>query len=244
MSLTQVWIFMDSFELYKKLITIPFLKIGEVDYLQDLKAALEKSKAKTFHDFKTFSPILKKPISFNLDVLSLYDFNDNPESGHTSTTILGKDKSLDFWSPCIPTTLAKEYPYFQKAIDDFVETPSRCRLSKLPAGEKVLWHAHQYLHSKPLLTEIILHLPIQASAQVSAEIKDRNGNLYQTHFKEGEVWYLNTWLPHSFNNKGDQDRYHIWYNAYLTNGEKETINKKLHGLLTDAVINYEGPFLT
>ena len=234
---------MDSFALYKKLITIPFLKIGEVDYLQDLKAALEKSKLETFYDFKTYSAKAKKTISFNLDVLSLYDFDENNENGYTSTTLLSQDKTLDFWKPCVPSTLAKEHACFQTAIDDFLETPSRCRLSKLPVGEHVLWHAHSYLHSKPLLTEVILHLPVQASVQVTAEVKDSRGKLYQTHFKEGEVWYLNTWLPHSFNNKSEQDRYHIWYNAYLTNGERETINNKLHRLLEDAVKEYQGPFL-
>ena len=106
-----------------------------------------------------------------------------------------------------------------------------------------MWHSHSYLHTAPLITEIILHLPIQA-VNVKAQIQDsKRRTLYEEEFKEGEVWYLNTWLPHSFANKGLLDRYHIWYNAYLTDGEKNSINLKLHRLLEDALANYKGPYV-
>jgi len=76
-----------------------------------------------------------------------------------------------------------------------------------------------------------------------AQIRGRSGKLYETHFAEGEVWYLNTWHMHSFLNPGPIDRYHVWYNAYLSNGNDESLNPTLHKLFEDALANYSGPLL-
>jgi hypothetical protein len=109
-------------------------------------------------------------------------------------------------------------------------------------GKKVLLHSHSYLHTNAKLLEIILHLPIY-SDKTKAIIVDNRFKKFETHFSEGEVWYLNTWLKHSFDNStGSFDRYHIWYNAYLANGEGEMLNQKLHKLFEDAILNYSGPF--
>ena len=123
----------------------------------------------------------------------------------------------------------------KKAVDEYIDVPGRCRLSVLPAGEHVQWHCHGYLHTLPLLTEVVLHMPIQ-SINVSARVADSNYNkVYNSKFNEGELWFLNTWLPHSFDNQGPLDRYHLWMNTYLTNEAGESVNLKLNSLLEDAL---------
>ena len=232
---------MNSFDLYNTLKRVPFLKIGNVDYLDDLKSALDQLRTKELVPFTSHSKIAGT-VRFGMDVLSIYDFTAESTTGGTSTT-LNKDFKQDLWKECIPTDIVAEFPVLGKAVTDFLDTPSRCRFSKLSAGKSVIWHSHSYLHTAPLITEIILHLPIQA-VDVTAQIQDsKRRTLYEEEFKEGEVWYLNTWLPHSFANNGLLDRYHIWYNAYLTDGEKNSINLKLHRLLEDALANYKGPYV-
>lgn len=232
---------MNSFDLYNKLKRIPFLKIGTVDYLDDLKATLDQLRTRELVPFTTGNGMLGK-IRLGLDVLSIYDFTNESTMGGTSTTINNEFKQ-DLWKECMPTDIVSEFPILGQAVTDYLDSPSRCRFSKLPAGQKVLWHSHSYLHTAPLITEIILHLPIQA-VDVMAQIKNsKRTEMYEQEFKEGEVWYLNTWLPHSFSNNGPLDRYHIWYNAYLTNGDRQSINSKLHMLLEDAVVNYKGPYV-
>lgn len=232
---------MNSFDLYNTLKRVPFLKIGNVDYLDDLKDALEQLRTKELVPFTSHSKIAGT-VRFGMDVLSIYDFTAESTTGGTSTT-LNKDFKQDLWKECVPTDIVDEFSILGRAVTDFLDTPSRCRFSKLSAGKNVVWHSHSYLHTAPLITEIILHLPIQA-VNVKAQIQDsKRRTLYEEEFKEGEVWYLNTWLPHSFANKGLLDRYHIWYNAYLTDGEKNSINLKLHRLLEDALANYKGPYV-
>jgi len=232
---------MNSFDLYNKLKQIPFLKIGRVDYLDDLKATLDQLRTRKLVPFASHSKLAGE-VKFGMDVLSIYDFTEDSTVGGTSTTI-NKEFKQDLWKECIPTDVVTEFPVLGRAVTDYLDTPSRCRFSKLSAGKQVVWHSHSYLHTAPLITEIILHLPIQA-VNVKAQIKDsKRHTIYEEEFKEGEVWYLNTWLPHSFANNGLLDRYHIWYNAYLTNGEKQSINIKLHNLLEDALLNYKGPYV-
>jgi hypothetical protein len=233
---------MNSFDLYNTLKRVPFLKIGNVDYLNDLKSALDQLRTKELVPFTSGSNKMATEIRLGLDVLSIYDFTPESKMGGTSTTINNNFKQ-DLWKECVPTDIVSEFPVLGKAVTDYLDVPSRCRFSKLPAGKHVLWHSHSYLHTAPSITEIILHLPIQA-VNVKAQIKDsKRQTLYEEEFKEGEVWYLNTWLPHSFANNGSLDRYHIWYNAYLTNGEKQSINLKLHKLLEDALLTYKGPYV-
>lgn len=233
---------MNSFDLYNTLKRVPFLKIGNVDYLNDLKIALEQLRTKELTPFTNSNRTLDRPVQLGLDVLSIYDFTADSTTGGVSTT-LNNESGQHLWKECVPTDIVSEFPILGKAVTDYLDTPSRCRFSKLPAGKNVLWHSHSYLHTAPLLTEIVLHLPIQ-SVNVTAQIRSRNyRTLYEAEFKEGEVWYLNTWLPHSFANKGTLDRYHIWYNAYLTDSEKNSINLTLHRLLEDALANYKGPYV-
>jgi hypothetical protein len=229
---------MNSFELYNILKRVPFLKIGNVDYLDNLKAVLEQLRTKELVPFTTHRKRVGT-VLFGMDVLSIYDFSAESTTGGTSTMLFKPDLRKE----CVPTDIVSEFPVLGKAVTDFLDTPSRCRVSKLSAGKSVVWHSHTYLHTAPLITEIILHLPIQA-VDVKAQIQNsKRLKLYQEEFKEGEVWYLNTWLPHSFANNGSLDRYHIWYNAYLTDGEKNSINLKLHRLLEDALANYKGPYV-
>jgi hypothetical protein len=232
---------MNSFDLYNILKRIPFLKIGNVDYLDDLQQALVQLRTRKLVPFTSHSKLAGE-VRFGMDVLSIYDFTSDSTIGGTSTTI-NKNFKQDLWKKCVPTDIVTEFPILDKAVSDYLDTPGRCRLSKLSAGKKVMWHSHSYLHTAPLLTEIILHLPIQA-VSVKAQIRDsKQQTTYEEEFKEGEIWYLNTWLPHSFTNNGSIDRYHIWYNAYLTDGEKQSINLKLHKLLEDALLNYTGPYV-
>jgi hypothetical protein len=233
---------MNSFDLYTILKKIPFLKIGQVEYLDELKDALAKLEPREFYPFTTASKTLGT-VKFGLDVLSIYDFNDQSTSGNTSTTILNNKGTMNLWQPCVPTDIAQEFTVLDRAVTDFLDHPSRCRLSRLGVGKEVLWHAHDYLHKNSLLTEIILHLPIQTE-NVKARVRDpRTNKIYETEFKEGEVWYLNTWLPHSFKNQGTKDRYHIWYNAYLNNGEKQQLNSRLQQMFTNVVSQYEGIYI-
>jgi hypothetical protein len=230
---------MNNFELYNKLKKIPFLKLGKVSYLDELKTALEELRHKETKPFVTSNELIT--VEFGLDVISIYDFEGDQTNGSVSTTLM-KGK-VDIWDVCKPTAIAQEFPILQRAVEDYLTEPSRCRLSKLSPGKQVLWHAHSYLHKNPKLTEIILHLPIQAT-NVKAQVKNRSRTeLYETEFLEGEVWYLNTWLPHSFYNQGSIDRYHIWYNAYLTGKESQGINLKLQELFNQALINYTGPYI-
>lgn len=233
---------MNSFELYNNLKKIPFLKIGHVEYLDELKDVLTKLEHREFYPFTTASKTLGT-VKFGLDVLSIYDFTDKSTDGNTSTTILNNKGTMNLWQQCVPTDIAKEFPVLERSVVDFLDHPSRCRLSRLDVGKEVLWHAHDYLHRNPLLTEIILHLPIQAE-NVIARVKDPTTHkIYETEFKEGEVWYLNTWLPHSFKNKGKINRYHIWYNAYLNDGSKQQLNTRLQQLLNSAIDKYEGIYI-
>jgi hypothetical protein len=232
---------MDSFELYDKLKRIPFLKLGNVSYLEELKNAVEQVKDRQHNQFQTSSP-LTGVINFDLDVMSLYDYSADPNDAYVSTTILSKKANFNLWQPTVPSEISEEFPVFKSAVTDFLDHPARCRLSKLPIGKKVILHSHSYLHNNPSLLEIILHLAIN-SDKTKAIVVDNKFKKFETHFAEGEVWYLNTWLRHSFDNSdGSFDRYHIWYNAYLADGEKKELNKRLHNLFEEAVSNYEGPY--
>lgn len=230
---------MNSFELYSKLKKIPFLKIGQVDYLDDLKLLLPQLRNRPVAPFRYDDSQSPTICSLGVNVESIYDSADI-DLGSISSTILKSSP----WKKCIPKTLANEFPLLKKAVDEYIDVPGRCRLSVLPAGEHVQWHCHGYLHTLPLLTEVVLHMPIQ-SINVSARVADSNYNkVYNSKFNEGELWFLNTWLPHSFDNQGPLDRYHLWMNTYLTNEAGESVNLKLNSLLEDAVAKYEGPLLT
>ncbi len=232
---------MNSFELYEKLKRVPFLKLGKVEYLQELKDAVEAVKNRTHTQFQTFSP-MSGVINFDLDVMSIYDYSTDPNDAYVSTTILSQKPNFDAWKETVPSEISEEFPIFKSAVTDFLDHPARCRLSKLPVGKKVLLHSHSYLHTNARLLEIILHLAIN-SDRTKAIIIDDRFKKYETHFAEGEVWYLNTWLRHSFDNISTSvDRYHIWYNAYLANGQGEMLNQKLHRLFEEALSTYEGPF--
>jgi len=114
----------------------------------------------------------------------------------------------------------------------------------LPAGGTVKLHRHYFIDIVPRCTEIVLHIPVITNPKVIAKVSAfADKEWHTTHFGEGELWYLNPWHFHIVENNSDEDRYHVWMNAYLNHPNDQPINLKLNQMLESAVKKYRGPWI-
>lgn len=238
-------------KLYGILKQIPFLKLGTVD---DFAALKEEVTA--YKDQVRYQPFIQESAGkefnddgyMNLDLSPIYE-NEFYMFKDTSETHIKKVsdyiKNNNGYYPRFPLQeTGRVCTATTKVINDIIETPASCRLSRLPAGKLVKQHRHYFIDVIPRCTEIVLHIPVITNTQVIAKVSAFDYKDFHTaHFGEGELWYLNPWHYHVFENHSDEDRYHIWMNAYLNHPNDVPINSKLNQLLESAVKKYRGPWI-
>jgi hypothetical protein len=146
----------------------------------------------------------------DLEVASLIDKGDNPKIGGMGYGIIG-DFSKD---EIKETSLAKQCPEIINTIYETFGKPwiRRVKISKLPPNSNMLLHRHPYLDRPNCNNEVVIHIPIKTNSKVFAVVAPSEDNIKKQHFAVGEIWYLNTFYNHKFENNGADDRYHLWIN--------------------------------
>lgn len=238
-------------QLYEVLKRIPFLKLGYVDYVDDVIKEVNDYK-----DQAKFLPFVQERIGkhFGYDgfmgsYLSPIYENEFYEFGNSSEINIQNivPNSTTSWANFTVQQLGKDCPTVRKVVDDVLDTPASCRLTKLPAGEDIAWHWHYYIESVPNCREIVLHVPLITHQDVVAKVKLHNSDgeekTFTQHFGKGELWYLNAYHWHIFENNSPIDRYHIWMNSYLTAPNGDPMNPRLCALFEQAIKTYKGPFI-
>ena len=238
-------------KLYSILKQIPFLKLGTVDNFQSLKEEITTYKDQVrYQPFiqETAGAVFKDEGYMNLDLSPIYEnefymFNDTSETHIKKVSDYIKTNNGHYPEFELQET-GLACPVATQTINHIIETPASCRLSRLPAGLHVKQHRHYFIDIVPRCTEIVLHIPVITNPKVIAKVSAFNrDDFHTTHFGEGELWYLNPWHFHVFENHSNEDRYHIWMNAYLNHPNDQPINNKLNQLLESAVRKYRGSWI-
>jgi hypothetical protein len=151
---------------------------------------------------KTIAPL-------DLEVASLIDKGDNPEIGG-----MGYEEYYKSKDEIKETSLAKQCPEIINTIYETFGKPwiRRVKISKLPPNSNMLLHRHPYLDRPNCNNEVVIHIPIKTNSKVFAVVAPSEDNIKKQHFAVGEIWYLNTFYNHKFENNGADDRYHLWIN--------------------------------
>lgn len=238
-------------QLYSILKQIPFLKLGTIENFQALKDEIVAYK-----DQVRYQPFIQESAGkefsddgyMNLDLSPIYEnefykFNDTSETHIKKVADYIKSNGGHYPEFTLQET-GRICPVTTNVINNLIETPASCRLSRLPAGKEVKQHRHYFIDIVPRCTEIVLHIPVITNPKVIAKVSAfKDIDPHVTHFGEGELWFLNPWHFHVFENHSDQDRYHIWMNAYLNHPNDTPINNRLNQLLESAVKKYRGPWI-
>jgi len=238
-------------KLYSILKQVPFLKLGTVENFADLKAEITAQK-----DLVRYQPFVQESVGkklqdnghMGLTLSPIYEnefylFND------TSETLIKKVSDYiktnnGYYPEFTLQESSKACPVTTETINSIIEMPASCRISKLPAGGTVKLHRHYFIDIVPRCTEIVLHIPVITNPKVIAKVSAfADKEWHTTHFGEGELWYLNPWHFHIVENNSDEDRYHVWMNAYLNHPNDQPINLKLNQMLESAVKKYRGPWI-
>ena len=246
------------FQTHSKFINhIPFIKLGEVDNLDELVAEANQL-------YKNYTPtalLSKHPTDITytgVDVLGIYDYSGQNisqfgesyfEQNH-NTVAAGLNYQMG--EPTQQTELGKQLPKISAVVCDLLDQPGRVRLSKLQSHKSGSWHSHGH---NPLL-EIVLHIPLVSNVLVQAQVGycpilgDEMSYRYQvpntyhtTHFKPGEIWLLNGMFSHRVINESNQDRVHIWSQSMFLDHQKNIVNTKLLNMLSTAMLQYQGPYV-
>lgn len=244
----------DPIDLYSTLTRIPFLKLGTIDNVDEIIAQLDDYK-----DSIQYQKFIQEQIGKALGTdgfmgcyLSPIYENEMYQFGSTSETNI-KDIATavsahpDRWPEFTLQPLGRDCNLIRQVVDDIQDTPASNRLSLLKAHTSVEWHQHTFIKFIPNCTEVVLHVPLITTKDVVAKVKvymgDGEEKTHTQHFAKGELWYLNAYHWHIFDNPSDHDRYHIWMNCYLNTPDGKRINHKLNALLEEKVRAYRGPFL-
>ena len=239
-------------KLYNILKQVPFLKLGTVENFADLKAEITAQK-----DLVRYQPFVQESVGkklqddgdMGLGLSPIYEnefymFNDTSETQIKNVSDYIKNNN-GFYPKFELQETSNACPVATKTIDDLIETPASCRISRLPAGGTVKLHRHYFIDIVPRCTEIVLHIPVITNPQVVVKVSAFGyKDWHTTHFGEGELWYLNPWHFHIIENNSAEDRYHIWMNAYLNQPNDQPINLKLNQMLESAVKKYRGPWIS
>jgi len=117
-------------------------------------------------------------------------------NGHNA---IYSDPSATHWAD---TELLQQCSYFQQILAGFTCPLLSVRLLRLAPGAMIKEHKDSGLGLA--LGEIRLHIVVSTNPKVECWI---DGKSY--HWAEGECWYADFGLTHSFINRGDTDRVHI-----------------------------------
>jgi hypothetical protein len=244
------------FQAHSKFINqIPFIKLGEVDNLQELT-----NEALNFYkNHKPAALLSTHPVDLEytgVDVLGIYDYSGKNISQFGESHFRDHHDSIapnlnyQLGERTFQTDLGKDLPKISAVVDNLLDNPGRVRLSKLRSHKYGGWHSHGYT---PLL-EITLHIPLVSNRLVNAQAgyccmsysdyRYRVPAAYHTtFFKPGEIWLLNGMFSHRVVNDSDEDRIHIWSQSHFLDNDKNIVNTKLLHMLTDAMDQYQGPYL-
>ena len=109
-------------------------------------------------------------------------------------------------------------PYMKSIVDMLPGNKRAVRLLKLKAGSEIKEHRDNGLCYEGGETRI--HIPIVTNKDVHCYLDKEAMTL-----AEGECWYLNFDLPHSFTNEGATDRVHLVIDAGADEGMKELFDR-------------------
>jgi hypothetical protein len=203
---------------YSELQNKAFLRIGSID---NSKEILEEILSNPIELVPYIVKIQDKEFSpLDLKVASLIDTDINPDSGAKGYGIHQQGHWIK--ENILETTLGKSCPITINTLYDLFGRSwiRRVKISKLSPNSQMLFHRHPYLLKPGCNNELVIHIPLQTNSNVNAMVSkiDDETTAKKEHFKQGEIWYLNTYYYHKFENKGDTDRYHLWINlVYLDN---------------------------
>jgi|694.fasta_scaffold53795_10 hypothetical protein len=248
----------ELFKAHSKFINeIPFIKLGEVDNLQELVDELELF----YKEYATQTLLTVHPTNINhtgVDVLSIYDYGGQ-DVGHYGEAYLTQHQSdlstslaYSLGDLTYKTDNGQHLPKICNLVESLLDHPGRARISQLAAHKHGGWHGHGYNK----LLEITLHIPLISTTLSQVQVGNCSSGhnnaelMYQvpetyhtTHFKPGEIWMLNGMHSHRIINDSDHARTHVWIQSYFFNPQHHLVNNKLLDMLIAALAIYQGPYI-
>lgn len=231
------------------------MNLGAVDGFDEIKKEIiEYVQNIELNAINTSHPTDKRFL--NLDVVGLYDYHGRSDIAHrTITSIEETTGGAEFHKDEITTATEhiQYLPNTDKMLNGLFDNKGRTRISILRPHKSVGWHTHFY----PNYNELVLHIPIQTSSGVKAQVgscpfsrlKRREDwftkppHYEETSFSEGYLWLFNGQQYHSFSNTTDTDRIHIWITTCLLDPDGKPINEKIRDLIEKAIHTYDGPYV-
>ena len=211
--------------LYKQLQTRSFVKLADIDCIDELVEELDSLELTLLPYTVERDGKIVRPL--DLDVTSLIDRSRDPAAGSQGWDVRNGDNRI------VETTLAQSAPKMMKVIYQLFDKLwiTRVRISRLAPNSNMLLHKHPYLAQYN--NEVVVHLVLKTNSSVQAVVVNAE-QVHTQHFATGEVWYLNTLHPHKFQNNGDSDRYHLWINLVWHRDQQGT-SKKLRDMVAAAL---------
>lgn len=248
-------------DLYAKLLSVPFLKLGQVENFDSMH---QEAVAAYHKHYTNLEPLhtncSKDQLMLNLDVLGIFDYKGLAEvSSHCDSTLnnyLLKGKlpvRFKQGEKTVATKFSHEVPILRDYLKELFDHPSRIRFSVLQSNKSVGWHTHYNVS-----TELTIHIPLITNTQVYAQVARCDFDKLKTeedwfptnpkechtqHFAPGEIWLLNSKHYHRLVNDSPTARVHMWATAYLYDQNRMPVNAELMRLIESAVNNYTGPLV-
>ncbi len=126
-----------------------------------------------------------------------------------------------------PTPYLKKIPTLLKIIEQQdLGIMGRVRLTRLMPGGMLDYHKHfRFFENTICLPQayIVIHFILETNPESIMVVKNDDNIVFEKHFKEGEVWFFNSWQDHKIYNYGDTARTHILCFLYSHKNE-ELIN--------------------
>ena len=188
------------------------------------------------------APLLKLPIRFDGERLAQETAALPPDAwmahpqkfdGNVAVPLVSPGGTMNdlFSGPMAPTPQLERCPYILDVMRALNSTWGRSRLMGLEAGAVVPVHVDIHYYWR---THLRIHVPVTTNPNVVFHCAGQNVNM-----KAGECWLLDSFYPHSVENRGDDLRVHLVLDTVGSEHLWELIQQALAGTVDGPLIEPE-----